>query len=357
VNRPQRERVDGLLLLDKPVGLTSNDALLRVRRLFNARKAGHGGTLDPLASGLLPVALGEATKFAVDALDADKVYRAELTFGITTATGDAEGETLESRPVRIDRERLREALAGFVGVIEQTPPMHSALKHLGRPLYEYARAGQAVERAARQVTIHALELLSLEPVAGLAPGAPGSWRAALRVCCSKGTYVRVLAEDIGARLGCGAHLSALRRERVGPLEIGAALTLERLEAMTPAERLGAMAPVDVLLRRLAPVVLDGGQARRFVQGQRLRIAAAAEPEPSASAVPPQDEDARVRVYHAGVLLGTGRLHDGVLAPERVIAADAAPEPADGSAVPPAPLPAPVESPAAGPAAAVEPLGP
>ncbi|HXF45929.1 MAG TPA: tRNA pseudouridine(55) synthase TruB, partial [Burkholderiaceae bacterium] len=182
--------VDGVLLLDKPSGITSNDALQQARRLLNAAKAGHTGTLDPLASGLLPLTFGEATKFAADLLDADKSYEATLRLGVATTTGDAEGEVLDTRPVALTQAQLEAALAQFVGTIEQTPPMHSALKRDGRALYEYARAGIEVERAARRVTIHELRLLTY-----------GGDTARVAVRCSKGTYVRVLAADIGARLG------------------------------------------------------------------------------------------------------------------------------------------------------------
>lgn len=342
--RKQRDCIDGLLLLDKAVGMSSNDALVRARRLFNARKAGHGGTLDPLASGLLPVAFGEATKFAGDALGADKVYLAELALGLTTDTGDAEGTVLERRPVTVDLGGLQSVVAGFVGEIEQVPPMYSALKRDGRPLYEYARAGQTLERAPRRITIHRLDLLELAPVPDVLPGAPGSMRAVLRVACSKGTYVRTLAEDIGRVLGCGAHLSALRRERVGPLTVARAVTLEQLEAMTTEQRLACLAPVDSLLVGLPAVRLDDTHARRFLHGQRLRLPASAAPAgrpvpqaPRAPGVqsPPPDAapgcgetgdpvDPRVRVYLRDALLGVATLDDGLLVPQRLIGSN--PEP-------------------------------
>ncbi len=304
--RKPRDCIDGLLLLDKAQGMSSNDALVRARRLFNARKAGHGGTLDPMASGLLPVAFGEATKFAGDALGADKVYLAELSFGIVTDTGDAEGTVLERAPAAFSRERLAEAAAGFVGEIDQVPPMDSALKRDGRPLYEYARAGVTVERAPRRVTIHRLELIDFGAVAGVPEGEAGSLRAVLRVACSKGTYIRTLAEDIGRVLGCGAHLSGLRRERVGALSLAGAVTLEQLEAMTPAQRLARLAPVDSLLAGLPVLALEPALARRFMHGQRLRIGSRGESDP------------RVRVYLRDVLLGVGMLSDGLLVPHRLI---------------------------------------
>ena len=192
--------IDGALLLDKPLGLSSNAALQRAKKLLGAAKAGHAGTLDPLASGLLLVLAGEATKFAGPLLDADKEYLATLKLGERTTTGDAEGAVLESKPVDVTREVLLRVLAGFQGEIEQVPPMHSALKHKGTPLYRLARRGQEVERAARQVRVSALELVNQEHAA-----------VTLRVVCSKGTYIRVLAEAIGRARGCGAPRSALRR--------------------------------------------------------------------------------------------------------------------------------------------------
>ena len=317
--RPPRERVDGVLLLDKPRGLSSNDALVRAKRLLNAEKAGHGGTLDPMATGLLPLAFGEATKFAHDLLEADKAYLAELTLGVTTDTGDAEGEVTSRAEVAADEAAFRAAAAAFVGEIEQVPPMHSALKHQGRPLYEYARAGETIERAPRRVTIRAIDVLDFEPP-----------RATIRVACSKGTYVRTLAEDIGRRLGCGAHLSALRRERVGALSLADAVTLDALEALDPAARRAALRPVDFLLAGLERVALGEPEAERFLHGQRLRIAPAAAGRPGADRSPPDacaearpsrhDAPRRVAVYRAGRLLGVARLDDGLLAPERLVAA-------------------------------------
>ena len=311
MKQPQRPRVprralDGVLLLDKGIGLSSNDALMRAKRLLLAKKAGHTGTLDPLASGLLPLCFGEATKFSQDLLEADKTYEATMRLGVRTSTGDAEGEVLETRPVEGDAtntEGLEAVLARFRGPISQVPPMHSALKRDGKPLYEYARAGQTVERAARDVTIHALELLNV--------ALPD---VTFRVTCSKGTYVRTLAEDIGAALGCGAHLVALRRTGVGALTLERAVTLEALEAMEPSEREASLAPVDALLTTFTPLSLASEDARRFQQGQRLRLA-------DRSPIAATAEVTRVRVYRAedGALLGVARLVEGVLAPERLIA--------------------------------------
>jgi tRNA pseudouridine55 synthase len=301
--KQRRDRVDGILLLDKPQGLTSNDALVRARRLLNAAKAGHGGTLDPMATGLLPLLFGEATKFAHDLLDADKRYWAQLTLGITTDTGDAQGGTIATHPVDVDERALRAAIAGFVGEIGQLPPMYSALKHQGRPYYEYARAGQTIERETRRVRIHSID------VTGFA--APV---ATFRVDCSKGTYIRTLAEDIGRALGCGAHLSALRREAVAGLSIGSAVSLETLEAESPVQRRARLGSVDALLGGLPQIELPDEEAARLLNGQRIRI----------------DDDVadarrghRVRVYGNGRLLGVATLIDGLLAPQRLIATQGA----------------------------------
>ena len=300
--RPKRVRVPvhGVLLLDKPAGLSSNDALVKAKRLLNAEKAGHTGTLDPFATGLLPLCFGEATKFAQDLLDADKTYETVVHLGIVTSTGDTEGEVAGTKPVAVTAEQIAAVLASFRGPIDQVPPMYSALKRDGRPLYEYARAGITLEREARRVTIHALTLLS--------------WEAPflrLSVTCSKGTYIRVLGEDIGAALGCGAHLNALRRTAVGTLSIAQAATLERLAELGEPERAASLAPVDALLSSFPTVMLDDLLSTRFLHGQRLALAGM-EGLPRAG---------RVRVYRQGDsrLLGTAQLADyGVLAPERLV---------------------------------------
>ncbi len=251
-----RRRLDGVLLLDKPVGMGSNGALQAVKRLYQAEKAGHAGTLDPLASGLLPVLFGEATKFSQLALDADKEYLASARLGVTTTTADAEGEVLERKPVDVPAGALEPALARLRGPIEQVPPMYSALKHAGQPLYALARKGQSVERAARHVQIHELELLHFE-----------GERIDLRVRCSKGTYLRTLVEDLGAALGCGAHLSALRRTAAGAFRIADAATLDQLQQATPAERDRLLLPVERLLSGLPRVDLEDPWAGRFAKGQ------------------------------------------------------------------------------------------
>jgi tRNA pseudouridine55 synthase len=296
VGKPRGERVDGVLLLDKPGGMTSNFALQKSRRLLHAAKAGHTGTLDPMATGLLPLTFGEATKFSADLLDADKAYRATLLLGVTTTTGDAEGEVTARAMVEATDAAVDVVLSRFVGRMEQVPPMHSALKREGRPLYELARAGIEVERAPRQVVIHAMRRVQRTGDS-----------LTLDVECSKGTYVRVLAEDIGQALGCGAHLTALRRMRGGPLSLDDALTLAALEAMSPAERRKCLRPVDSLLGSLPRIELDEDLAGRFRQGQRLALDA-------------QPKGARVRVYAPDEeLLGTANVTEwGVVAPERLI---------------------------------------
>lgn len=255
-----RRRLDGILLLDKPRGLGSNAALQAVKRLYGAAKAGHAGTLDPLATGLLPLLFGEATKFSQLALDADKEYLARARLGTTTTTADAEGEVLERRPVAVGIDALEPALARLRGDIEQVPPMYSALKHAGQPLYALARQGRSVERAARRIRIHELELVEF---AGEA--------VELRVRCSKGTYIRTLVEDLGRALGCGAHLEALRRTAAGSLRLGDAVTLDQLEAASGDERDRWLLPLERLLAGLPRVNLAASLAGRFAQGQSIRL--------------------------------------------------------------------------------------
>jgi tRNA pseudouridine55 synthase len=293
-----------VLLLDKPIGWSSNDALIRAKRLLWAKKAGHTGTLDPLATGLLPLCFGEATKFSQDLLDADKTYETVVRLGIKTSTADAEGEVLSERPVSVTPAQLQAAIERFVGEIDQVPPMHSALKKDGKPLYEYARAGQTVERAARRVTIHAIDVLATD-LESVAP------TVTLRVACSKGTYIRTLGEDIGEALGCGAHLVALRRTQVGNLTLDGAVMLDSLEATPEVERGAMLAPVDALLQTLPRVELDAEESRRFLHGQRL---------PLQLALPNADQ---VRVYGvrgdaAASLLGVAAWQSGVLRPERLV---------------------------------------
>jgi tRNA pseudouridine55 synthase len=288
-----RRKLDGVLLLDKPVGPSSAAVLNAVKKLFEARKAGHAGTLDPLASGLLPLLFGEATKFAQFGLDADKEYRAEVRLGVTTETGDAEGKVLETRPVAVDEAALTAALARFRGVIEQVPPMFSALKHEGQPLYALAREGRSVERAARRVEIHELELLGRKDDV-----------IDLRIRCSKGTYVRQLAADLGAALGTGAHLAALRRTAVGRMLIKDALSLDELHRADSQKLHAFLAPVDTLLGDLPRLDLESVQASQFLAGAPVSL-----PGP----------DGACRVYGGDGLLGVGRLAGGRLQPLRSIA--------------------------------------
>ncbi|RXZ42542.1 tRNA pseudouridine(55) synthase TruB [Crenobacter cavernae] len=263
MSKPRRIRraVNGVLLLDKPLGVSSNGALQKVRWLYNAAKAGHTGVLDPLATGLLPVCFGEATKFSSFLLDADKGYRATVKFGVVTTTGDAEGEVVKERPVDVTIETLAEACARFKGPISQVPPMYSALKFEGKALYEYARAGIEIERKARDVTIHSIELVEF---AGDV--------AVIDVACSKGTYIRTLAEEIGEALGCGAHLIGLRRTATAGFPLEAAMTLEAIEARSAEERDALLMPADVLVAHFPEVSLDEDAAGRFCHGQAVRVA-------------------------------------------------------------------------------------
>ena len=307
--------IDGVLLLDKPAGLSSNDALQRARRLLNAAKAGHGGTLDPLATGLLPLAFGEATKFLHDLLDADKTYEAVVQLGTATDSGDAEGVVIRTSPVEQDDAAIRHACAAFAGPILQVPPMHSALKRDGRPLYELARAGGHVELEPRAVTVHALEVRAIDRADPVAP------RVDMRVTVSKGTYIRALARDIGERLGCGAHLAGLRRTAVDGLSIAQAVTLAQLEALAPADRIAALAPLDALVAGLPRVELGDELATRFMHGQRIVLDAAVRHAVAAH------EAGRVRVYRARHLLGVAEFRPpGLLAPLRLVAQRAAPNP-------------------------------
>jgi len=286
-----------VLLLDKPPGITSNTALMRVRRLFNAEKAGHTGTLDPLASGLLPVCFGEATKFARFLLDASKRYRVVVRFGVTTTTQDAEGDVVDTRPVAIGRPDVEAALASFTGNIRQVPPAYSALKHQGRSHYEYARAGIDVPRLPRDVHIAKLALVDWS--------AP---LATLDVECSKGTYMRTLAADLGAALGCGAHVAQLRRTAAGGFVIDDATSFDFLEQASPEARDGVLLPVDALLRTLPRIDVDSIGAAHLRQGRAL----------------PNDGDADelLRAYApTGALLGVVRASGGALLPVRMTSSE------------------------------------
>lgn len=299
VPRPRIEKraVHGVLMLDKPLGLSSNDALQKVKRLFRAEKAGHTGTLDPLATGLLPLTFGAATKFSQVSLEADKGYRATLQLGLTTTTGDGEGEIQQRREVSVTPDALEAACAAFRGPIAQLPPMYSALKHQGRALYELAREGITVERQPRDVTIHALDIVEWQPEAAL---------LVVDVRCSKGTYIRTLAEDIGERLGCGAHLAALRRTASGPVDVARSVTLEQLEAMDDAARLALLQAPDSLLGDWPEVELSNDEAGRFLSGMRRRVGLGDLPQ--------------VRVYGRlpRAFLGSGHVTGGELIADRLL---------------------------------------
>jgi tRNA pseudouridine55 synthase len=296
--RVQRRPVHGVLLLDKPLGLSSNNALQRCKWLLRAEKAGHTGTLDPLATGVLPLCFGAATKFSQLQLDADKTYEAGVKLGVKTSTGDAEGTVVSERPVEgVTPERLAAVALRFTGPIRQVPPMHSALKKDGKALYEYARAGQEVERQARDAVIHSIQLTP-------DPGAAGVLRMVARV--SKGTYIRTLAEDIGEALGCGAHLTSLRRIATGQYGIAQCLTLEALEAMDEEARLGCLQPVDSLLPDHERVTLDADNAGRFLSGLRRR------------GEWPDNELVAVYGDEPRALLGTAHTKGGELIPGRLL---------------------------------------
>ena len=296
-------RIDGVVLLDKPAGMSSQGAVTAVKRAFNAEKAGHTGTLDPMATGLLPICLGEATKYSQDLLNADKTYIAQVKFGQRTDTGDAEGHIIEELPlpVFVDVQTMTAALdsllSAFTGPISQVPPMYSALKRDGKPLYEYARAGIEIERASRSITIYAIRWTNIQ------------WpEATLEVSCSKGTYIRVLAEDIGNALGCGAHLVGLRRTEVGHLTLEQSFDIEAIQKNV-LDSASYILPVDSLLQTLPHLTVDEQQAKRLEMGQRVPLNM-----PSIEAL--------VRIYRATAaphnFIGTADWRSGVLHPKRLI---------------------------------------
>jgi tRNA pseudouridine55 synthase len=298
VKQPRRA-LHGVLVLDKPLGWTSNDALQKCKGLLRAEKGGHTGTLDPLATGLLPLCFGAATKFAQASLDADKAYRATLTLGITMSTGDLEGEVVEVRPVpALTAAQLQSTCDTLLGEIDQIPPMHSALKHEGRALYEYARQGLEVERPARRVRIERIQVVQ---------GEGAEWVVDVR--CSKGTYVRTLAESIGQALGCGAHLKALRRTASGPLEVDRAWRIEQIETMSEAERVACLQPADVLLADWPQIRLPAEEAGRFLTGLRRRVT--------------HEDTEAIRVYgpEPGALLGIAHIQSGELIATRLLSPD------------------------------------
>jgi len=303
ISNPMSVRIDGVVLLDKPAGMSSQGAVTAVKRAFNADKAGHTGTLDPMATGLLPICLGEATKYSQDLLDADKTYIAKVQFGSRTDTGDAEGQIVETfdLPNFVNEAAIQKALDSvlmqFTGAIQQVPPMYSALKRDGKPLYEYARAGVELERTPREIIIHRIRWTDIQ------------WpQATLEVSCSKGTYIRVLAEDIGSALHCGAHLIGLRRTEVGHLNLEQSFTLESIQKGLQ-ESSTYIFPVDALLQTLPHLTVDEQQAKRLGMGQRVPLNL-----PSIEAL--------VRIYRATAaphnFIGTADWRSGVLHPKRLI---------------------------------------
>ena len=310
-----KRSLHGVLLLDKPLGLSSNDALQKVKRLLRAEKAGHTGTLDPLATGVLPICFGAATKFSQLHLDADKSYEAIALLGVKTSTGDSEGEVVQRRQVNVSAEQLEEVRRKFTGPLEQIPPMYSALKKEGRALYEYAREGVEVERAPRSIVIHSLSITDLGESHEATPQAAknakgvedrGGRKILIRVRCSKGTYIRTLAEDIGEALGCGASLTALRRTATGEFQESECYTLDALSAMDPTEILSRLKPPEVLLADHMVVELEPGEAGKFLSGLRRRGA-----WPSCE---------RVAVYGKSprALLGTAHVVGGELISQRLL---------------------------------------
>lgn len=291
-----KRNINGILLLDKPLGYSSNQALQKVKWLFQAAKAGHTGTLDPLATGLLPICLGEATKFAQHVTDADKTYIANIKLGIKTTTGDAEGEVVSTKPVDVSPIQFQQVCQQFIGEISQVPPMYSALKHEGKALYEYARAGVEIERKARNVTI---KNITINSFAGN--------EVTITVTCSKGTYIRTLAEDIGDALDCGAHLTGLRRTETAGYMIGQAVTIETLENLAFEKRDLLLLAIDSAIGFLPKVVISEDSAYFFRQGQAVW-------QPGEM---PNDE---MRIYEEnGLFIGIGkRLDDGKIAPKRLV---------------------------------------
>jgi tRNA pseudouridine55 synthase len=264
--RSLKRDISGILLLDKPINISSNHILQRVKRYFNAKKAGHTGTLDPLATGMLPICFGSATKFSTYLLSEDKAYSVIAQLGVKTSTGDVEGDVISKCAVpSYSVEYLEQVIAKFIGVIEQIPPMYSALKHEGKPLYEYARKGQTIERKARFITIHDLSMISYDA---------STQRLELNVSCSKGTYIRTLVEDIAEAMDCVAHVIELRRTRVGRFEPSAMVTIDALEAQLEADPKGLdqfLTPLSHAFAHFPKIILNLDDARLFSQGQRIEV--------------------------------------------------------------------------------------
>ncbi|MEQ1560014.1 MAG: tRNA pseudouridine(55) synthase TruB [Methyloglobulus sp.] len=289
-----KRNVHGILLLDKRLGVSSNRALQEVKRLYNAKKAGHTGSLDPLATGLLPICFGEATKVSGMMLDDNKRYQVTVQLGIKTDTGDLEGSIIETKPVpEFSEKSIKVILNKFTGAIDQVPPMYSALKYNGKKLYELARAGTTVERKARHITIFELKLLAVEKDS-----------LELEVYCSKGTYIRSLAEDIGEELGCGATVKTLRRLQAGQFHIEQSYSLEQLRDLDIQQLQSALIKVDVPLQTLPAVYLDDHQALNIQQGQLINRS--------------ESLNGAVRMYHGATFLGLGEMRlDGKLAPKKI----------------------------------------
>jgi tRNA pseudouridine55 synthase len=301
------DAVSGILVLDKALRLGSTQAVGRTRFLMQANKAGHGGTLDPLATGVLPILFGDATKLAIDLLEADKTYEASVLLGVSTTTADAEGQILSQQSIaHLTQESVQVILPQFTGPILQIPPMYSALKRDGKPLYEYARAGVTLALTARPVTIYELTLIECTLP-----------HLQLRVRCSKGTYIRSLARDIGDALGCGAHLSGLRRTQAGSLDLSQSHTVANLEQMDLTARRACLLPVDRLLQSLPRIDLDELAAQRVRQGQRVpwNIHAAIESVADTEA----ENGVKVRLYLNNELIGLAIALDGILSPSRIVA--------------------------------------
>jgi len=302
LTKPIKRNISGVLLLDKPIGITSNKALQITKRLFNASKAGHTGTLDPLATGLLPVCFGEATKFSSALLGADKKYTATLKLGYISSTGDADGEISVAGDVNLTSKQIKLALQGLTGKILQTPPMYSALKHQGKPLYSYARKGIEIERKSREITIYDLQVVAFEEN-----------NMDIMVKCSTGTYIRTLAEDLGKILGCGgAYITSLNRNEIGNLNLSDAYTLDILKSMSSAQLDACLHPADSLLHNLPAVFMNNTDSKHLLNGQVVTDTALANRF---------QENEKIRIYNdEKQFLGLGEITAcGAITPKRLIA--------------------------------------
>ncbi len=290
--------INGIILLDKRLGVSSNQALQQVRRLFNANKAGHTGSLDPLATGLLPLCFGEATKVSAMMLDDDKRYQVTIQLGVMTDSGDCEGAVVAEMPVpELSEALIQSAILHFIGPIQQIPPMYSALKHQGKKLYELAREGKTIERAPRPITIHSIQLLGFDQTS-----------ISLEVDCSKGTYIRSLAEDLADKLGTCGTVSRLRRTAAGMFKLEDAVTLEQLQALTSPAQLQQLLPVDFPLQHIPAVEINQQQALLIKQGQAINL--------------DSKQSGQVRIYDQQCFLGLGEISiNGKLAPKKIFNLD------------------------------------